>query len=116
MEKFLLITRRSPQKTSKDNPDNASMDVSEMQHWIQSLKNSGNYHSGVTMKGDENRRVSKHYIISNYEYTEINPVILGYDIILASNLQQAIAIAKSCPMLMKGWALREVRQILPLLR
>lgn len=116
MAKFLLIIREAPQKTFGNDPDQASTDVADMQHWIQSLKNSGNYHSGFPMKGDENRRVSKHYTISNYEYTEINPVIPGYDIILAKDFHQAITIAKSCPLVMKGRALREVRQILPLLR
>jgi hypothetical protein len=116
MEKFLLIARKSPQKTLEHNPDQASMDVAEMQNWVQSLIASGNYHSGSAINDVENRRVSKHYTITNYEYTEINPVILGYDIILANNLQQAVMIAGSCPMLMKGQVLREVRQILPLLR
>jgi hypothetical protein len=42
--------------------------------------------------------------------------ISGYDVILAENLNEAISIAKTCPLVMKGIALYEIRLIVPLPR
>jgi len=38
--------------------------------------------------------------------------IAGYDIILAENIEHAVSIAQSCPLIQKGIAVREVRPII----
>ena len=64
--------------------------ASGMEEWIHSLKASGNYVSGVPIGKSSG---------------ESNDNILRIDTILAEDLEQA------CPMVMQGFAVREVRAV-----
>jgi hypothetical protein len=83
-----------------------------MTDWIRSLVESGNYIGGepLAIKG---RYVTKNEVLSDGPFIESKEGISGYDIILAENLEQATAIAQTCPMVMAGFAIREVRPIQP---
>ena len=47
MEKFLLILRESGINRSEQTPDNRQAILPDLEKWIDSLKKSGNYNSGV---------------------------------------------------------------------
>jgi hypothetical protein len=78
--------------------------------WVDSLIESGNYIKGepLQIKG---RYVYKDQILSDGPFVEANEGISGYFFIRAENLEQAAAIAQTCPLVQVGQAVLEVRPI-----
>jgi hypothetical protein len=112
MEKFMLIRRlNAGSQASETSAD----DIHVMDEWIRSLRESGKYSSGGTFSM-KSQYVSKDLVVADYSYNEMKEGISGYDVILPENLNEAISIARTCPLVMKGIALYEVRPIVPLIR
>jgi hypothetical protein len=115
MERFLLIMRLDTIKADKQETESLTEYDPVMEKWIRSLRESGNYSSGSALSMN-NQYVGKDLVISDYVYNGINEGISGYDVILAENLDEAISIVKTCPLVLNGIVLYEVRLIVPLIR
>lgn len=113
MEKFMLIVREDMERLRKMTDEERFSNIPEMLKWIQSIAESGNYVTGepLALTG---RYVSKNAVLSDGPFIESKEGIAGYDIILAENINQAVSIAQTCPLVMKGLAIREVRPIINL--
>jgi hypothetical protein len=111
MEKFMLIVREDMKRLRQLTHEERFSNMPEMLKWIQSLAESGNYVHGepLALTG---QYVSKTDVLSDGPFIESKEGICGYDIILAENINQAVSIAQTCPLVMKGIAVREVRPIL----
>jgi hypothetical protein len=111
MEKFMLIVREDMKRLRQLTDEERFANIPEMLKWIESIAESGNYVGGepLAMTG---RYVSKSDVLSDGPFIEAKEGICGYDIILAENINQAVSIAQTCPMVMKGMAVREVRPIM----
>lgn len=112
MERFMLIVREDLRKIGKLKTEDRFAAGPDMTDWIKSLIESGNYIEGepLAIKG---RYVTQNEVLSDGPFIEAKEGISGFDIILAENLEQATAIAQSCPMVLSGFAIREVRPIQP---
>jgi hypothetical protein len=108
----MLIRRLNVARQVSETPTD---DIHVMDEWIQSLRESGKYISGGKFSMN-NQRIGRDLVIANYSYNDMKEGISGYDVILAENLNEAISIAKTCPLVMKGIVLYEIRLIVPLLR
>jgi hypothetical protein len=111
MEKFILIVRADLEKLRKIREEERYMDWPDMLDWVKSLVASGNRLEGgpLSISG---RWVSNNVILSDGPFIESKEGILGYDVILAENLEHAVAIAQTCPMVIQGVAIRDVRPLL----
>ena len=63
-----------------------------------------------------NQHVTRDLVTADYTYHEMNEGISGYDVVLAENLDEAVSIAKTCPLLIEGIVVFEIRPIVPLIR
>jgi len=115
MEKFLLILREDVTRHIAGTPEEWLADIPAMLEWIQFLSDSGNYCGGAPLD-IFGRCVAREKVIEDYACRETYGGILGYDVILAENINQAVSIAQTCPLVMNGFAIREVRPILALTR
>jgi hypothetical protein len=111
MEKFILIVRADLEKLRNIGEEERYADWPNMLDWVKSLIASGNRLEGgpLSISG---RLVSKNEVLSDGPFIESKEGVLGYDVILAENLEHAVAIAQSCPMVVQGKAIREVRPLL----
>lgn len=107
----MLIVREDMKRLRQLTDEERFANIPEMLKWIESIAESGNYVGGepLAMTG---RYVSKSNVLSDGPFIEAKEGICGYDIILAENINQAVSIAQTCPMVMKGMAIREVRPIM----
>src|SRR5579859_4818647 len=112
MEKFLIIVREDLEKIGRLTDAERFAMFHKMFEWVKWMSESGNYIGGepLAIKG---RYVSRDTVLSDGPFIESKEGISGYDLIWAENIDQAVAIAQSCPMVMEGWAIREVRPIQP---
>jgi hypothetical protein len=115
MEKFLIITRKTEAKPTKPGSDNRAADLSVLEEWIQRLKTSGNYFSGVPVAGG-GQYVTRDEKLNNKSSGEANDIILRFDTIMAEDINQASALAQTCPLVARGHVEIEVRKIVPLVR
>jgi hypothetical protein len=112
MEKFMLIVREDLKRIGRLKPEDRFSEGPNMSGWIKSLVESGNYISGEPL-AITGRYVTQHEVMTDGPFIEAKEGISGYDIILAENLEQATAIAQRCPMVLQGFAIREVRPMQP---
>lgn len=111
MERFMFIVREDLKKIGKLTDEERLANVPPPDEWIRSLAESGNYITGdaLAVKG---RYVSKTGVLSDGPFIEAKEGISGYDIILAENLEQAVSIAQTNPLVVSGAAIIEVRPFL----
>jgi len=107
----MLIVREDLKRLSQLTEEERFANIPIMLEWITSLVESGNYVGGEPL-AITGRYVSKNDVLSDGPFIEAKEGIAGYDIILAENINQAVSIAQTCPLVMQGIAIREVRPIL----
>ena len=107
----MLIVREDLAKIGKLTDEERFENIPMMTEWVTSLAESGNYVAGEPL-AIVGRYVSKDAVLSDGPFIEAKEGVSGYDIILAENLDQAVSIAQTCPMVIRGWAVREVRPML----
>jgi len=110
MEKFMLIIREDLDRLGRLTDEERFANIPMMLKWVDSLIESGNYIRGepLLIKG---RYVTKDQILSDGPFIEAREGVSGYEIIRAESLEQAAAIAQTCPLVQKGLAVREIRPI-----
>lgn len=109
MEKFLLLIREDIETLrSAAERDRRGK---EMIKWAETLGESGNFVGGepLTTTG---RYVSKDAVLSNGPFIEAKECISGYISLKAENLEQAVSISQTCPYVLNGTMMLEVRPVL----
>lgn len=109
MKDFLLVFRSDSQMPQRS-PEEMQANTKKWMDWIGSiaaqdkLANRGNRLSplGKVLKGDN--------LITDGPYTEIKEAIGGYSIVKADSIEEAVELAKGCPILAVGGNV-EVREI-----
>ena len=113
MENFLLLIREDVKKESEVSEEEFNANIQNMMKWVEELAESGNYISGEPLK-TSGRYVSKDQIISDGPFIEAKEAISGYVFIKAENLDHAASLAQTCPEVLNGRIVIEVRPIIPL--
>ena len=110
MQKFMLIIREDLKRLSTITDEERFSNIPEQLEWIKSIADAGNYITGEPL-AISGRYVSKNDVLSDGPFIEAKEGIAGYDMILAENINQAVSIAQTCPLVMKGMAVIEVRPV-----
>jgi hypothetical protein len=111
MQKFMLIIREDLSRIGKLTDEERFSNIPEQLKWIKSIAESGNYITGEPL-GVKGRYVSKDDVLSDGPFIESKEGVSGYDMIWAENINQAVAIAQLCPLVVKGAAVIEVRPVM----
>ncbi|MBS1935112.1 MAG: hypothetical protein JST96_14010 [Bacteroidetes bacterium] len=111
MEKFLLIIREDLSKLRKWTEEERYNGVRQMDIWVKSLVQKGNYISGdaLHIKG---RYVSKDHVLSDGPFIEAKEGISGIIFLDAKNLQDVVSITQTCPLVQSGDMVIEVRPLM----
>lgn len=109
MEKFMLLVREDLKKLKEVTDIDRDHGVQEMMEWVDSL---GDNFAGGEPLWPQGRYVTKDQIVSDGPFIEAKEGISGYIMINAENLEQAAAIAQTCPILLRGELDIEVRPVL----
>lgn len=106
----MMIIREDLAKMRKLTDEERFANIPMMLKWVDSLIETGNYIKGEPLL-PKGRYVSKDQILSDGPFIEAREGVSGYEIIWAENIEQAAAIAQTCPLVQSGLAVREVRPI-----
>ncbi|OMP75613.1 MULTISPECIES: YciI family protein [unclassified Chitinophaga] len=111
MEKFMLLIREDLQKLKEYTDKDRDYGIKEMTAWVEGLAATGNFVGGEPL-WTEGRYVTKDAIISDGPFIEAKEGVSGYILINAENLEQAAALAQTCPIVQRGELEIEVRPIM----
>jgi hypothetical protein len=111
MERFLLLIREDVKLQSKVSDEQFNANIQEMTRWVADLAGSGNYLAGEPLQ-TYGSYVSRDYVISDGPFIEAKEAVSGYILIQAENVDQASSIAQTCPVVLQGRIVIEVRPII----
>ncbi|HTF19868.1 MAG TPA: YciI family protein [Chryseolinea sp.] len=108
MQKFMLIVREDLSVMRDLTPEQRFAGSPDMNGWVNSLVEVGKYITGQPF-AIEGYYVSKTGADADGKFLRDKEGISGFDLIFANDLNEALEIARSCPMVKMGMAIREVR-------
>ena len=112
MEKFILLFRMDI-LTPETQPTSEQMAsyMADWYSWIESIEANGKLAPGGNHLSREGRIVLSDQTITESPYAVKNDSVAGYILILANDFEDAVSIAKECPILNGTGNSVEVRRI-----
>lgn len=111
MEKFLFIIREDLNKLKQWNEEQRYNAIREMDKWVKSLVERGNYISGDALR-IAGSYVKKSQVLSDGPFIEAKEGISGIIFMEATDLQDAISLAQTCSFVQSGDMAIEVRPLM----
>ncbi|MEL6923129.1 MAG: YciI family protein [Bacteroidota bacterium] len=112
MSEFMMLFRHVPNTDYKPSAEEIEASIKKWQDWIGGIAAQGKFEStqqltyeGKTLKPDN--------VITDGPYASLKEVIGGYMIVKTDTLDEAMEIAKGCPILDYGGNV-EVRKVQPI--
>lgn len=104
MEEFILLFRRNVEiKQEKPSPEQMQASVKRWQDWIGDIAAQNKLASRGNQLHPEGRVVKLNNVVTNGPYAEIKEAIGGYIIVKADDFDEALEMAKGCPILQAPW-------------
>lgn len=111
MNEFVLIFRNSVNEQVKPSPEQMQQVMTDWMNWMGSIAAQNKLaDKGNRLSMTEGKTVMQHDVITDGPYTEIKEFINGYILVKADHLDDAVLIAKGCPILKIGGNV-EVRKV-----
>ncbi|WP_264793318.1 YciI family protein [Aureispira anguillae] len=110
MKEFMMIFRNDYNPNIKPSPEQLQANVKKWQDWIGGIAAQGKF-VGTNRLGFEGKTLNPNNVITDGPYTEIKEIIGGYIIVKSNTIDEALELAKNCPVLDIGGNV-EVRDIM----
>lgn len=107
MKEFMLIFRNSTNSHDTPSPEQ----LQERMNWLGSIAAQNKLADKGNRLSSSDAKTVKPDMVTDGPYTEIKEFILGYMILKAANIEEAVAFAQANPILKTG-GIVEVRAIL----
>lgn len=98
MQEFMMLFRHVPNPNYMPSPEEIKAEIKKWQDWIGSIAAQGKF-SSTNRLSYEGRVVKPGNVVTDGPYAEIKEIIGGYIIVKADNFEDAVEMAKGCPML-----------------
>ena len=110
MTEFMMIFRNEYNPSFKPSPEQMQASIKQWQDWIGGVAAQGKF-IGPNRLGFEEKTLKANHVIVDGPYAEVKEIVGGYVLLKAAHIDEAIALAKGCPILQIGEHV-EVRNIL----
>ena len=97
----MLIFRNEKSEGPMPTAEQMQMMMQQWQNWIGGIAKQGNY-SGTNRLLQEGKTIKPNNIVTDGPYMEAKEMLGGYLIVKANSLDEAVAMAQSCPNLTYG--------------
>ncbi|MHA4811555.1 YciI family protein [Flavitalea flava] len=112
MKEYVMIYRTSNNPDFKPTPEQGQAMMTEWMNWVGGIAARGQLvDNGKRLGLKEARTVSPGNMVADGPYTEIKEFINGYTTIKAKSLDEAVELAKACPLVLSGGGKVEVRGV-----
>ncbi len=111
MKEFVLVFRNSVNPNAKPSPEQMQQVMTSWMNWMGSIAAQNKLaDKGNRLSMTEAKTVKANNMVTDGPYTEIKEFINGYIVVKAQTIEDAIGIAKGCPILLIGGNV-EVRKV-----
>jgi hypothetical protein len=112
MKEFMMIFRMAPMGNFQPTPEQMQESIKQWQDWIGGIAAQGKFVS-TNQLGFSGKTLKPNGVVTDGPYAEVKEIVGGYIIVKANSLEEAIELAKGCPILYVGGHV-EVRDIMVL--
>ncbi len=110
MKEFVLIFRTSNNPDFKPSTEQMQQMMTSWMNWMNSIEAKGQLSSKGTRLGISNAKVvMPGNVVTNGPFTEVKEFINGCIIVKTNSIDEAVEIARECPMVKGGGGSVEVR-------
>ncbi|MEW6005943.1 MAG: YciI family protein [Stygiobacter sp.] len=103
MKEFVLIFRNSDNPHFKPSPEQMQQVMTNWMNWMGSIAAQGKLaDKGNRLSMTEAKTVKTNNVVTDGPYTEIKEFINGYTIVKTKTIDEAVELAKQCPILKIG--------------
>ncbi len=110
MKEFMMVFRSAGMGNFKPTPEQTQAVEKQWGDWMGSIAAQGKY-TGGTRPAPEGKTVSAGNVVTDGPYAEIKEILMGVTLIKADSIDEAVEIAKGCPILLVGGNV-EVRPVI----
>jgi len=111
MKEFALVFRNSLNPNAKPSPEQMQQVMTNWMNWMGSIAAQGKLaDKGNRLSMTEAKIVKTDNVVTDGPYTEIKEFINGYILVKTETIEEAVALAKQCPILEMGGNV-EVRKV-----
>jgi len=110
MKEFMMIFRSTNDSDFIPSPEQIQESIKKWKNWIGNIAAQGKFVS-TNQLGFEGKTLKPGNIVTDGPYAEVKEIVGGYIIIKANSIDEAIEMAKGCPILEIGGNV-EVRDIM----
>jgi hypothetical protein len=112
MNEFVLIFRMNiTDKEAQPTPEQMKIYLKQWDKWINDIAGQNKLAEGGNHLSPEGRVLRPNNVASNGPYTEKRESVAGYIIIKAADFNEAVNLAKGCPILQGEGTSVEVRRV-----
>lgn len=112
MKEFMMIFRMAPMGNFQPTPEQMQESIKQWQDWIGGIAAQGKFVS-TNQLGFSGKTLKSNGVVTDGPYAEVKEIVGGYIIVNANSLEEALELAKGCPILYVGGHV-EVRDIMVL--
>jgi hypothetical protein len=102
MKEFLLLFRNVQTSDSRPSPEQLQNITKPWQDWIGGIAAQGKLSNRGNRLDFGGATVRPNNVLTDGPYAEIKEIMLGYTIVKTDSLEDAIELAKGCPVLLMG--------------
>lgn len=110
----MMIFRNAYNAESKPSPEQMQASIKHWQDWIGGIAAQGKF-VGTNQLGFQGKTLKPGNVVTDGPYAEVKEIVGGYVIAKADTIDEAIELAKGCPILQYGGHV-EVRDVMQLNR
>jgi hypothetical protein len=111
MKEFILLFRSAPSGRPQLTPDQLKAISQPWQDWLGSIAAQNKLASLGSRLSFDGATVKPADVVTDGPYAEIKEILLGYSVVKTDTQEEAIELAKGCPVLSQGGNV-EVREII----
>ena len=110
MKEFMFVFRTDYKVIPKDSPEEMQALTKKWQDWIEGITAQNKLVETGKRLSSDGKVVRANSVITDGPYTEIKESIGGYIFVKGESLEEAVELAKGCPILISGGCV-EIREI-----
>ncbi len=110
MSQFMMIFRHEPNPNYSPSPEEMEAGLKQWQDWMGGIAAQDKFVS-TNQLGFQGKTLQADNVVTDGPYAEVKEIVGGYIIVKADNIDQAIELAKGCPIFHYGGHV-EVRDIM----
>jgi len=116
MKDFMLIYKGGDPNWQEASAEQKQAMMARWGTWLGALGAKGKLVTGGSPLESSGRQLTRDGVVTDIASLELKELVTGYSIIKAESYEEAVTLAKDCPIFAntKGHASLEIRQILPM--